>query len=58
MVGLKVHRLFVNGADGVLTGLISALDVLKHLRPEQPPVPDPVPASACNRPASYGYEPR
>jgi CBS domain-containing protein len=51
MVALKVHRLFVVSTDGVLIGVISALDVLKHLRPEQPPVPDPVPPSACNRPA-------
>jgi CBS domain-containing protein len=34
MCGLKVHRLFVVGKDGVLLGVISALDVLKHLRPE------------------------
>lgn len=33
MCGLKVHRLFVVGADGVLQGVISALDVLKHLKP-------------------------
>lgn len=55
MVALKVHRLFVVDTDGVLTGVISALDVLKHLHPEQPPVPDPVPASACNGPA-HAYE--
>jgi CBS domain-containing protein len=34
LVGLKVHRLFVVGDDGVLVGVISALDVLKHLRHE------------------------
>ncbi len=33
MLGLKVHRLFVTDADGVLVGVISALDVLRHLRP-------------------------
>jgi len=48
MVRLTVHRLFVVGIDGVLTGVISAFDVLKHLRPEEPPVPDSAPASACN----------
>jgi CBS domain-containing protein len=32
MLGLKVHRLFVVGSDGVLVGVISALDVLRHLR--------------------------
>jgi CBS domain-containing protein len=31
MVGWKVHRLFVVGHDGVLVGVISALDVLRHL---------------------------
>ena len=31
MVGLKVHRLFVVDPDGVLIGVISALDVLRHL---------------------------
>ena len=46
MVALKVHRLFVVGTDGVLTGVISALDVLKHLRLEQPPVPEPEHAKA------------
>ena len=52
MVALKIHRLFVVDTDGVLLGVISALDVLKHLRPERPPVPDPVSASACNRPTN------
>ncbi len=56
MVALKVHRLFVVGTDGVLTGVISALDVLKRLCPDHPPAPEPVPAPACSRPA-YGYEP-
>jgi CBS domain-containing protein len=55
MVALKVHRLFVVDADGVLTGVISALDVVKHLRPERPPDPDPIPASACNTP-THAYE--
>jgi hypothetical protein len=31
MVGLKVHRLFVVEQSGVLIGVISALDVLRHL---------------------------
>lgn len=35
MRGLKVHRLFVVGKDGVLVGVISVLDVLKYLRPEK-----------------------
>jgi CBS domain-containing protein len=34
MVTLKVHRLFVVDGSGVLVGVISALDVLKHLRPD------------------------
>jgi CBS domain-containing protein len=32
MLALKVHRLFVVDAEGVLVGVISALDVLRHLR--------------------------
>jgi CBS domain-containing protein len=32
MVGLKVHRLFVVDPGGLLIGVISALDVLRHLR--------------------------
>jgi CBS domain-containing protein len=31
MLALKVHRLFVVGGDGVLVGVISPLDVLRHL---------------------------
>lgn len=34
MVSLKVHRLFVVDESGVLVGVISALDVLRHLRPD------------------------
>ncbi len=34
IVGLKVHRLFVVDPDGVLVGVISTMDVLRHLRPE------------------------
>jgi CBS domain-containing protein len=34
MLSLRVHRLFVVGEGGVLVGIISALDILKHLRPE------------------------
>jgi CBS domain-containing protein len=33
MVALKVHRLFVVDDDGVLVGVISALDVLQRLLP-------------------------
>src|SRR5262249_41992804 len=33
MLALNVHRLFVVDRDGVLIGVISALDVLRHLRP-------------------------
>jgi CBS domain-containing protein len=32
MVGLHVHRLFVVDADNILVGVISAMDVLKHLK--------------------------
>jgi len=34
MVGLHVHRLFVVDADNILVGVISAMDVLKHLKAE------------------------
>ncbi len=33
MLTLKVHRLFVVDVNGVLIGVISALDVLRHLQP-------------------------
>ncbi|MBM3995907.1 MAG: CBS domain-containing protein [Planctomycetes bacterium] len=35
MVGLHVHRLFVVDDAGVLIGVISAMDVLRHLEPEE-----------------------
>jgi CBS domain-containing protein len=34
MLALKVHQLFVVDEAGALVGVISALDVLRHLRPE------------------------
>lgn len=34
MLALRVHHLFVVGGDGVLVGVISALDVLRRLEPE------------------------
>jgi CBS domain-containing protein len=34
LVGLKVHRLFVVDPNKVLVGVISTMDVLRHLRPE------------------------
>jgi CBS domain-containing protein len=36
MLGRKVHRLFVVSGDGVLIGVISIMDVLGHLSPEEP----------------------
>jgi CBS domain-containing protein len=33
MLALNVHRLFVLDAAGTLVGVITALDVLRHLRP-------------------------
>lgn len=41
MVGLKVHRLFVVDPDGVLIGVISTMDILRHLRNEGEPTPPP-----------------
>ena len=34
LLALNVHRLFVVDQSGVLVGVISALDVLRHLQPE------------------------
>jgi CBS domain-containing protein len=34
MVALNVHRLFVVDNTGVLVGVITALDVLRHLKPD------------------------
>jgi CBS domain-containing protein len=34
MLALKVHRLFVVDESDVLVGVISALDVLRHLQPD------------------------
>jgi CBS domain-containing protein len=36
MLAHKVHRLFVVGGDGILVGTISTVDVLRHLRLEEP----------------------
>jgi CBS domain-containing protein len=36
MLAQKVHRLFVVDADGVLVGIVSAFDALRHLHLEQP----------------------
>ncbi len=33
LLGMKVHRLFVVDPDGVLVGVLTAVDVLRHLRP-------------------------
>jgi CBS domain-containing protein len=33
MLNLKVHRLFVVDDNGILVGVISAMDVLRHLHP-------------------------
>jgi CBS domain-containing protein len=33
LLGLKVHRLFVVDENGVLVGVISTFDVLRHLQP-------------------------
>jgi CBS domain-containing protein len=51
MLALKVHRLFVVGGDGVLVGVISALDVLQHLGANKAPMPAPDPA-----PVATGYD--
>ena len=35
MVGLHVHRLFVVDEDGILVGVISTMDVIRHLKMEE-----------------------
>ena len=35
LLSLRVHRLFVTGADGVLVGVISTVDILRRLRPAE-----------------------
>jgi CBS domain-containing protein len=47
MLALKVHHLFVVGCDGVLVGVISALDVLRYLGADKAPMPAPVPATVA-----------
>jgi CBS domain-containing protein len=36
LMELRVHRLYVVEEDGTLVGVITARDVLRHLRPEVP----------------------
>ena len=36
LCGLKVHRLFVVDASGVLVGVITPMDLLRHLTPDAP----------------------
>ena len=55
MLALKVHRLFVVGRDGILVGVISALDVLRHLAPDQSRAPVPVQAEALAGCQPLGY---
>jgi CBS-domain-containing membrane protein len=46
MLALRVHRLFVVGSDGVLVGVISALDVLRHLGLDESFIPSSAPGVA------------
>jgi CBS domain-containing protein len=39
MVAFRVHRLFVVDGNGVLVGVISALDLLRHMHPPAPVTP-------------------
>jgi CBS domain-containing protein len=57
MLGLKIHRLFVVDDVGILIGVISALDVLRHLLPEQSSASDLAPVPLGNRSASFAFEP-
>ena len=57
LVGLNVHRLFVVDNDGILVGVITPLDVLRHLRSKPPAPPDNTPAPPPVRSPTWGYEP-
>jgi predicted transcriptional regulator len=57
MLAHKVHRLFVVGSDGVLIGTISTVDVLQHLRPEEPAADSHRAAAPETVPRTLGYEP-
>jgi len=57
MLAQRVHRLFAVGGDGVLVGIISMVDVLRHLRPEQPHVDSRGAAAPGTGARSLGYEP-
>jgi len=47
---LKVHRLFVVDRNGILVGVISALDVLRRLRPDDGVLPGEAAGRAQSRP--------
>lgn len=49
MLAMKVHRLFVVDNGGVLIGVISAFDVLRHLWSEREGQPLPFPTAPRNR---------
>ena len=57
MLAHKVHRLFVVGSDGVLVGTVSTVDVLRHLRPEEPAKDAHRAVNTETAPRSLGYEP-
>jgi len=50
MLALNVHRLFVVDCDGILVGVVSTVDVLRHLRQEPPPEEMPAPAQESSPP--------
>ncbi len=56
LVGLNVHRVFVVDNAGILVGVITPLDVLRHLRSKPPAPPDTTPAPPV-RPPTWGFEP-
>jgi CBS domain-containing protein len=57
MLALKVHRLFVVDDNGVLIGVISALDVLRRLLPERPALAAASVKVCCSGEEPLGYEP-
>jgi CBS domain-containing protein len=57
MLAHKIHHMFVVGADGVLVGIISTVDVLRHLHLERPHADSRQTAGPGTEPGALGYEP-
>ena len=56
LLARRVHRLFVVSGDGILVGVVSTWDVLRHLHLEQPRADSRVAAPLGTGSGSLGYE--